>query len=145
MTVPEAAAWPGVPLGTPMSIPACRRQTPPRQRYPKPLVTGPDTGQIRPLDDSPVPEDPDPDDPCAWICAASEALAASCEARSSSSCRRVDLTLTSSCSLLARIAASALCWETSSSRADCTAAVFFARTAVAAATWVFVRAVCSRA
>jgi len=47
MTVPPAAACTGVPLGTAMSIPSCIRP----QRIPKPLVTGPLTGQMKPLDD----------------------------------------------------------------------------------------------
>ena len=42
--MPAAAAWIGVPYGTPMSIPACSRP----QRYPNGLTTGPLTGQIRP-------------------------------------------------------------------------------------------------
>jgi hypothetical protein len=47
MTVPPAAAWIGVPYGTAMSMPSCMRP----QRIPKPLTTGPLTGQISPLDD----------------------------------------------------------------------------------------------
>src|ERR671931_677532 len=45
MTLPDAAAWIGVPYGTPMSIPVCIRP----QRMPKGLVTGPLTGQMKPL------------------------------------------------------------------------------------------------
>src|ERR687886_652302 len=47
MTRPDAAAWIGVPVAAPMSIPSCIRP----QRIPKPLVTGPLTGQISPLGD----------------------------------------------------------------------------------------------
>src|SRR2546430_1278384 len=47
MTVPAAAAWIGVPEGTPMSIPWWKLP----QRGPKGLVIGPLTGQIRPADD----------------------------------------------------------------------------------------------
>src|SRR5207237_1277847 len=63
MTVPEAAAWIGVPYGTPMSMPSCIRP----QRIPKGLVTGPDTGQIRPdAEGVPEPYEPEPaDERCA--------------------------------------------------------------------------------
>src|SRR5579872_4419145 len=44
MTVPAAAAWMGVPVGTPMSMPGWK----PPQRGPNGLVIGPLTGQIRP-------------------------------------------------------------------------------------------------
>src|SRR6478609_5456081 len=44
MTVPLAAAWTGVPLGTPMSIPGWRVP----QRIPNGLVIGPETGQAKP-------------------------------------------------------------------------------------------------
>jgi hypothetical protein len=44
MTEPAAAETTGVPLATAMSIPSCMRP----QRQPKPLVTTPCTGQIRP-------------------------------------------------------------------------------------------------
>src|SRR3954452_16982124 len=47
MTVPEAAAWIGVPYETPMSMPACRRP----HRIPNVIVTGPLTGQMRPADE----------------------------------------------------------------------------------------------
>ena len=42
--MPALAAWTGVPIPQLMSMPACSRP----QRYPKPEVTGPLTGQIRP-------------------------------------------------------------------------------------------------
>src|SRR5262249_24313433 len=60
MTVPLAAAWIGVPAGTPMSIPGCDEQSPlPRQREPNGLVIGPFTGQMNPdADGSPFPVDP---------------------------------------------------------------------------------------
>src|SRR4051812_34142598 len=73
MTVPEAAAWIGVPYPTPMSMPSCMRP----QRIPKGLTTGPLTGQIRPCEDgveSPGEEEEDRDDDelcAAWIRAAS--------------------------------------------------------------------------
>src|SRR5437763_63538 len=44
MTVPLAAAWTAVPLGTPMSSPGCRVP----QRIPNGLVIGPETGQMKP-------------------------------------------------------------------------------------------------
>ena len=47
MTVPDAAAWIGVPYETPMSIPSCIRP----HRQPNGLVTGPETGQTSPADD----------------------------------------------------------------------------------------------
>src|SRR2546421_12935408 len=75
MIVPEPAAWIGVPYGTPMSIPSCIRP----QRIPKGLVTGPETGQIRPAADGvPDPYEPEPaDERCAAvICAPSFALSA---------------------------------------------------------------------
>src|SRR5205823_3413739 len=75
MTVPEAAAWIGVPYGTPMSMPSCIRP----QRIPNGLVTGPETGQIRPdAEGVPEPYDPEPaDERCAAvICAPRRALTA---------------------------------------------------------------------
>ena len=75
MTRPAAAAWIGVPYGTPMSIPSCIRP----QRIPNGLVTGPETGQIRPATEGvPVPVEPAPaDERCAAaICAPSRALTA---------------------------------------------------------------------
>src|SRR3954469_1633609 len=88
MTVPDAAAWIGVPYPTPMSMPSCIRP----QRIPNGLTTGPLTGQIRPceegvesLDPEEEDDDDETDDRCAaWICAAS------CELdcwRPSTSCR----------------------------------------------------------
>src|SRR5579862_3559819 len=44
MTVPAAAAWIGVPYGTPMSMPGWK----PPQRGPNGLVIGPLTGQMSP-------------------------------------------------------------------------------------------------
>ncbi len=50
MTVPEAAAWIGAPIGAPMSIPSCIRP----QRTPNGLVTGPAAGQISPASEGEV-------------------------------------------------------------------------------------------
>src|SRR4051812_2123425 len=44
MTVPLAAAWTAVPLGTPMSMPGWSVP----QRIPKGLVIGPETGHAKP-------------------------------------------------------------------------------------------------
>src|SRR6187401_42655 len=68
MTRPDAAAATGVPVGTAMSIPSCIRP----QRQPNPLVTGPETGQIIPLEERTTPED----DCDVWIRDANEALTA---------------------------------------------------------------------
>src|SRR5690242_4212983 len=65
MTVPDAAAWIGVPYGTPMSMPSCIRP----QRIPNGLVTGPFTGQISPCEDGVESLEPD-DDATAERCAA---------------------------------------------------------------------------
>src|SRR5438045_1985557 len=46
ITVPAAAAWIGVPVGTPMSMPGWN----PPQRGPNGLVIGPLTGQISPAE-----------------------------------------------------------------------------------------------
>src|SRR5712691_2228491 len=54
MMVPEAAAWIGVPYGTPMSIPGWISHTPLRQRGPNGLVIGPCTGQMNPADEGVV-------------------------------------------------------------------------------------------
>jgi hypothetical protein len=71
MIVPAAAACTAVPLGTAMSIPSCI----PPQRGPKPLTTGPETGQMSPLEETPEPELPlDPLDPL-------DPLELACEAR----------------------------------------------------------------
>src|SRR3954452_11571111 len=61
MTVPLAAAWIGVPAGTPMSSPGCDEQSPlPRQREPNALVIGPFTGQMNPEADGwPLPLEPE--------------------------------------------------------------------------------------
>src|SRR5437763_12255492 len=91
MTVPEAAAWIGVPYGTPMSMPSCIRP----QRIPNGLTTGPSTGQTRPCEEgveSPGADeaDRDDDDLCAaWI------RAASCELV----CRSPSTSLTNACLL----------------------------------------------
>ena len=62
-------------------MPSCMRP----QRQPKPLVTTPFTGQMKPLDEEPSPVEPPPDPPLeARICAASLALSA-CIASTSSS------------------------------------------------------------
>src|SRR2546421_243319 len=45
MTAPEPAAWIGVPVGTPMSIPGWSVP----QRMPKGLVIGPESGQMKPV------------------------------------------------------------------------------------------------
>src|SRR3954471_20824320 len=86
MTVPLAAAWIGVPAGTPMSSPGCDEQSPlPRQREPNGLVIGPFTGQMNPDAEAwPPPVAPaarGPDRPAAarsaaWILAASAELSA---------------------------------------------------------------------
>src|SRR5918999_2789760 len=54
ITVPEAAARICVPHGAEMSMPSCIRP----QRQPKPLVTTPLTGQMKPLAETPLPLDP---------------------------------------------------------------------------------------
>src|SRR3954453_7097772 len=66
MIVPAAAAWMGVPEGTPMSMPAWKLP----QRGPNGLVIGPFTGQIRPAEDG-VAVGPCDD----WTCAAGIAAA----------------------------------------------------------------------
>src|SRR6266702_6943893 len=76
MTVPAAAAWIGVPYGTPMSIPGWISQMPFRQRGPNGLVIGPCTGQMNPADEGVAAGAPDVDDDDARIFAASAALSA---------------------------------------------------------------------
>src|SRR4051794_40921443 len=86
MTVPLAAAWIGVPAGTPMSSPGCDEQSPlPRQREPNGLVIGPFTGQMNPeAEGCPSPLEPaaGPGERAeaarwaAWIFAESAALSA---------------------------------------------------------------------
>src|SRR5438477_12220390 len=77
ITRPEAAAWIGVPVGTPMSIPVCIRP----QRIPNGLVTGPFTGQISPAAEGVVSDgEYEPLEP--WIRAARAALAAESPATS---------------------------------------------------------------
>src|SRR3954452_23658344 len=85
MTVPLAAAWIGVPAGTPMSRPGCEEQSPlPRQREPNGLVIGPFTGQMNPdADGWPLALEPDAGAAeraaarcAAWIFAESAALSA---------------------------------------------------------------------
>src|ERR671929_2127973 len=103
MTVPAAAAWIGVPYGTPMSIPSCMRP----QRMPKGLVIGPLTGQMSPLDDTWLGAEYELD---ARIFAARAALAA---CKPSTSCRyscSLSLTDASESRLEARAVASC-CWD----------------------------------
>ena len=50
LTVPDAAALIGVPVGTPMSIPGWNSVRPLSVRGPKPELIGPFTGQIKPCE-----------------------------------------------------------------------------------------------
>src|SRR3954465_10853772 len=54
MTVPFPAAWIGVPVGTPMSIPGWSVP----QRIPNGLVIGPDKGHAKPLLDGGSDDEP---------------------------------------------------------------------------------------
>ena len=116
MTVPLATAAIGVPVGAAMSIPSCIRP----QRHPKPLVSVPDVGQMKPdADGCPEPVEDCEDalrDWAAWIRAASCALSrwrlSTCS-RSSASCDRTD---ESTLRLSARAAASAFWSATRRSR-----------------------------
>src|SRR5579885_584210 len=85
MTVPAAAAWIGVPYGTPMSMPWCMRP----QRQPNGLVIGPLTGQISPADDGAAVGPPELDAWAARVRAVSAALAA-CSASISDASARSD-------------------------------------------------------
>src|SRR5688572_14394544 len=126
MTVPEAEARTDVPVGAEMSMPSCMRP----QRHPNPLVTTPLTGQIRPLEETPLPDEPPPLLCAERICAARAALAA-CSAERSSwaswrSCFVSDRRL-----LLLETAAERAAWRArSAARAARCSSVFSARTAV---------------
>src|ERR687888_672239 len=105
MTLPDAAAWIGVPYGTPMSIPVCIRP----QRMPKGLVTGPLTGQMKPLAEG-VESDAgglyDEAAWAAWIWAPSEALTRSSAWASPTAARSLALTFPRLIRLLERAATS---------------------------------------
>src|SRR5919197_1351549 len=117
MTVPAAAAWIGVPYGTPMSIPSCMRP----QRMPNGLVIGPCTGQMSPLAETPLPvESPDAvlRAWAAWIWAVSCALTCSSPLTSFTNSRSLSLIDARLCRSCARVETSA-CWL--ASRRSCTA------------------------
>ena len=89
MIRPAAAARMGVPDGAAMSIPSCMRP----HRQPKPLVTTPLTGQMKPLDDDPSPVEPPPEPPLAAESAPrAAALSAAMASTSSSAWWRFDRT-----------------------------------------------------
>src|SRR4051794_31676876 len=100
MTVPLAAAWTGVPLGTPMSIPGWSVP----QRIPNGLVIGPETGQANPElgagGSLEVPDEPACSD--CEIFAASCALAAASASDSLISSCTCCFVVTSACDLPAR-------------------------------------------
>src|SRR5215207_3962880 len=142
-----------------MSMPSCIRQMPPRQRYPNGLTTGPDTGQISPLEDTPPvdPDDEESDDDeeedgegadaaCAErIWSASAALTSERDSASSrASAASAWAALAADC--LSLFAAASELWRaTSWSRRMRTSAVRAAITRVAAATTRFVFFVFNRA
>src|SRR5581483_4107167 len=102
MTVPAAAAWIGVPSGTPMSMPGWN----PPQRGPNGLVIGPWTGQMSPaalgVATVPLGSSFDPDAAArifasiaalaAWIAFDSSCAACSCAFVSYSACDLLDFT-----------------------------------------------------
>src|SRR6478736_2365787 len=81
MTVPDAAAWIGVPYPTPMSIPSCMRP----QRQPNGLVTGPLTGQMKPAAEGVV--SPGEYEYVDWAVRMREASAALAACRPAASCK----------------------------------------------------------
>src|SRR5438445_2678787 len=103
MTVLEAAAWIGVPYGTPMSMPWCIRP----HRIPTGLVTCPLTGQITPLADG-VELEPDEAEGggaaacAAWIRVVSWELTAFSASASSMNAFSVVWVTASSCRFCAR-------------------------------------------
>src|SRR5829696_7693803 len=119
ITRPDCDARTGVPFGTAMSTPACRRP----QRWPNGDTTGPFAGQIRPPDPRLIgalalPPPPPPEAPAADACAARmRARTAACSRssafRSPSRCARSSRAAASRPRRLPRASASALCRSTS--------------------------------
>src|SRR6266498_2055449 len=137
MTVPAAAALMGVPVGTPMSIPGWKEQSPfARQRGPYGLVSVPLTGQIKPEEDGGgIPLDGGEEGVgdgalcAAWIFAASVALTAASSFASSTNCFSLTLiderverfasrAVASCCCVEINCAVTTCCWSVRARIAD---------------------------